>query len=405
MYIRQTSFLSFEEIIKFQQKTKLEMILSQIDVSKLSHLLRKNNYSRGPKGYDPICLIYALIAMQVERIPTVKDLVLNLKENPVLRYCCGFDIVGKTPSEATFSRFLDKLSEVDELHQLFRDLILKAKELGIVEGNSVAIDSTKLNAYETPKSKALIIDDGQSPNWGMKRDTNGNCIRWFGWKLHVIFDCKSELPLDILSTPANVYDSTVAISLIAQFSNRYKDVLNPKYYMMDSGYDSEDIYNYIRTQFNAAPVIAYNKRSNYAPPEGFDDDLHPICSAGYKLAYWGKDKDYLKFRCPHAVGKCNCPFGMNWCSNSDYGYTIKLNIKANPRLHTYPVRGTPLWQKYYNKRTSAERGFSRLKGYLNLDNIHSFGMKKAKTHALLNCIALVAGTIAASQSKSLSKVA
>lgn len=405
MYIRQISFLSFEEILNFQQETKLEMILSQIDVSKLAHLLRKSNISRGPKGYDPVCLIYALIAMHVEKMQSVKALVLNLKQNPVLRYSCGFNVIGKTPSEATLCRFLDKLSRTDELHQAFCDLVAKAKELGIVEEDSAAIDSTKLDSYEKPKSKALIINDGETPNWGMKRDTNGNSVRWFGWKLHAIFDCKSELPLDILLTPANVYDSTVAISLIDQFSNHYKDILNPQYYMMDSGYDSEDIYSHIRNQFNAVPVIAYNKRSNYAPPEGFDDDLHPICSAGYKLAYWGRDKGYLKFRCPHAVGKCNCPFGMNWCSGSDYGYTLKLSIKANPRLHTYPIRGTPKWQEYYNKRTSAERGFSRLKGYLNLDNIHSSGIKKAKTHALLNCIALVAGTIAVNQSKSLLKAA
>ncbi|QUH19531.1 hypothetical protein [Alkaliphilus sp. B6464] len=35
------SIISFEEIIKFQQETKLEMILSQIDVSELAAILRK----------------------------------------------------------------------------------------------------------------------------------------------------------------------------------------------------------------------------------------------------------------------------------------------------------------------------------------------------------------------------
>ena len=35
MYIRQTTLFSFEEIIKFQQQTRLELILEQIDVSKI----------------------------------------------------------------------------------------------------------------------------------------------------------------------------------------------------------------------------------------------------------------------------------------------------------------------------------------------------------------------------------
>ncbi|SET22464.1 hypothetical protein SAMN03080614_10901, partial [Anaerobranca gottschalkii DSM 13577] len=52
MYIRQMSIISFEEIIKFQQETKLEMILSQLDISKIAYSLRKSGYSKGPKGYE-----------------------------------------------------------------------------------------------------------------------------------------------------------------------------------------------------------------------------------------------------------------------------------------------------------------------------------------------------------------
>lgn len=47
------TLISFEEIMEFQQETKLEMVLSQIDVSKLANLLRKSADSKGPKGYDP----------------------------------------------------------------------------------------------------------------------------------------------------------------------------------------------------------------------------------------------------------------------------------------------------------------------------------------------------------------
>lgn len=145
-----------EEIIKFQQETKLEMILSQIDVSKFANSLRKSSGSKGPKGYEPTSLIYALIAMQVEKIQTIKDLVQKLKENPVLRYCCGFEVLGKVPSESNFSRFLDKLVETDELEKLFHELVIKAKELNIIDGDSIAIDSTKLNSYEAAKPKKLL---------------------------------------------------------------------------------------------------------------------------------------------------------------------------------------------------------------------------------------------------------
>lgn len=51
--------------------------------------------------------------MQVKKINSIKDLVLKLKENPVLRYSCGFDVLGSVHSKSTFSRFIDGLSESD----------------------------------------------------------------------------------------------------------------------------------------------------------------------------------------------------------------------------------------------------------------------------------------------------
>ncbi len=344
MYIRQMTLISFEEIMEFQQETKLEMILSQIDVSKLANCLRKPIDSKGPKGYEPTSIIYALVAMQVEKIQTVKDLVLSLKQNPVLRYCCGFNVLGQIPSESTFSRFFEKLTQNQELESLFYGLVLKAKELNIVDGDHISIDSTKLDSFEVAKAKKHIIDDGTNPNWGMKRDTNGNNIRWFGWKLHILCDSKSELPLDILVTPASVYDGTVAITMIDQFLERYNSIFSPSYYAMDSGYDFEYVYEDIVNNYNAIPIIAYNPRGSFAPPEGLDEDFNPICSAGYKLVYLGKDKNYLKFRCPHAVSKCDCPHGMNWCSSSNYAYTLKLNYKENPRQHGYPLRSSDEWK-------------------------------------------------------------
>lgn len=405
MYIRQTTLFSFEEIIKFQKQTKLELILAQIGTSKLANTMKKSFIARGPKGYNPVNLLYALIAMQVEKITSIKSLVTRLKEDPVFRYSCGFDVLGRVPSESTFSRFINKLSNTEELQNLFHDLVIKAKKLGIIDGDHVSIDSTKLNSYEAAIPKKDIIDDGSNPNWGVKRDTNGNNIRWFGWKLHILCDSKSELPLDIMVTPASNYDGTVALPLIKQFFGNYKDNFKPKYYAMDSAYDLEDVYKKIIEEYEGIPVIAYNPRGSYAPPEGLDEDFNPICSGGYKLSYWGKDGNYLKFRCPHAVGRCNCPHGMNWCSSSNYGYTLKINFKKNPRHYGYPLRNSKDWQTQYDKRTSSERCNSRLKIYLHLDNVRSRGIKKVKVHALLNCISLIAGTIAVNSIKSKSKAA
>lgn len=402
MYIRQECFLPFEELIKYQPETKIQLVLAQLDFNSLAEKLCKPAGKRGPKGHEPLPILYSLISMQVEKISTVAALVARLQSDPIFRYNCGFDLRKLPPSEATFSRFIDKLSSCKELENEFKSLVLKAKKLGIINGTNIAIDATKLDAFEKAVPQSKTKNDGKSPNWGNKKGTDGNKVRWFGYKLHILADCKSELPLNIIVSPASDSDGIYAIPLIEDFKESYGSIFSPKYFIMDSGYDFVDNYNYIINKTSGQAIIAYNKRGSYAPPEGLNENLHPICSMGYELTYWGKDGDYLKFRCPHAVSKVDCPQGTNWCSNSSYGYCLKINYKKNHRFFSYPIRGSEKWQLIYNKRTSIERCNSRLKEYLNVDNIRSAGIAKAKTWSLLNCIALIAGTISVNVASNLS---
>jgi len=110
MYIRQQTLFSFKKNLKFQKETQLASIFSHLDLSKITKALGKSRYDRGPKGYYCADLLYTLTAMQIEKIPKVNALVRRLKENPVFRYNCGFDVLGCVPSESTFSRFMNKLS-------------------------------------------------------------------------------------------------------------------------------------------------------------------------------------------------------------------------------------------------------------------------------------------------------
>ena len=54
----------------------------------------------------------------------------------------------------------------------------------------------------------------------------------------------------------------------------------------------------------------------------------------------------------------------------------------------------PKLEKLYNLRTSVERVFSRLKGYLGANALKVRGIKKVTAHLTLCCILLLAGTLA-----------
>jgi len=163
-----------------------------------------------------------------------------------------------SPPESTFSRLLDRIAETEALEEEFKSLVLKAKELGIVDGTNVAIDSTQILAFEKSRPSSKIPKDDVSPNWGKKKDTDGNDHKWYGWKLHILADCKSELPLSIIMTPANMNDSTQAIPLMKQFKEHYGSVFRSSYYMMDKIYDVEDIYDYTIKNTDGHGIIVYN---------------------------------------------------------------------------------------------------------------------------------------------------
>jgi len=398
MYILQPSLFSFDELMKYEPETRLQKIFFTLDLQPLLDRLPKADAGRN--GYCTSDLIRALIAKQIEGIPCVKRLVERLKTDPVFRYVCGFKVIGSTPSESTFSRLIQRLSQNESLFEFFNSLVQRAITAGVVEGNTIALDSSEIDAYEKPLPKKKLINDGQHAHWGAKRDSDGNQIKWFGYKLHLACDVKSELPIALAVTPANTYDSEMAIPLIKDLTHNYGEVIHPKYYVMDAGYDAKEIYRYVWQEQNASAIIPLNNRGSKQPPEGMDYNGTPVCSAGYPMIYWGYDPKTKtnKFRCPHILGKKNCPFGSNWCSTSNYGMVVKTKVDEDPRRHCSPHRGTAKWQKLYNQRTAVERCFSRLKEYLSANNIKVRGIRKVTTHLLLNCIALIVGSMVTNHS-------
>ena len=72
-------------------------------------------------------------------------------------YVCGFEPFGTAPSKSCFSRFYSKLAQSGCLETLFTSLVKQAEEMGLLDLSSVAIDATKVEAYE--KSIPVRISD------------------------------------------------------------------------------------------------------------------------------------------------------------------------------------------------------------------------------------------------------
>ena len=122
----------------------------------------------------------------------------------------------------------------------------------------------------------------------------------------------------------------------------------------------------------------------------------PTCSCGLEMIFWGRDGDYLKYRCPQAVGKGICS-DLSPCTHSAYGYVLKLPIKDDVRRHPPIPRETKKWERLYRLRTPVERVNSRLKGLLGLGSITVRGIMKVLTRALLSLLVMVAAAVGMAQ--------
>jgi len=400
--IRQECLFPFEELVNLSETDKLIRILDPIDLKPLVKEIKPKS-NKGPTGYNPEAILRAFLVQHIEKIPNRADLVSKIDRSPYLRYVCGFSITGRVPSEATLSRYYQKLSETEELESLMNNLLDQSMNLELLNFETMAIDASKLESYERAKPRSKIDKKNDfTPDWGTKFDSHKNQITWYGWKIHAAVETKSELPIALTLTPANHADKTQAIPLIEKVNDflAERGLNRPKYWTMDSGYDYKDIYQNILFKQKGQAIIPINKRNAKQPPAGFYDFKGtPVCSGGHKMYYWGHYNGVNKFRCPHICGKVECIHGTKWCSNSNYGRVTKTRPKENPRYISIPHRDSRNWKQIYNKRTSVERTFSRLKEHLNLENLTVRGAKKVKTHILLSSISLIAARIAAEKIK------
>lgn len=386
MGVLQKTLFSFEEIYELEPKDRLDTYFFTLD-EMIGNPSRKTGV-RGPKDIPFRALLKALLVMKIFSIKSVVLLRERLEHDLRLKYRCGFHLTDPVPSEATFSRFLVFLSSNDNLFKLFQSVVEKGKQLGMIGHEARAIDSTDIQAYEVKQPKKNIEQDGTQADWGSKKDSHGNQLTWFGYKLHLVVDPKSECPVNLELTPASTNDGDVAPRLIeAEYKTLPKT--KPVYFIMDAGYDQLKVYESV-VQNKGRPIIPLNLRNEKQPPPGINSEGTPICSAGFPMIYWGDSK----FRCPHILGKANCPFGSDWCSSSNYGFVVKTKVEDDPRRFCIPHRGTRNWEKLYDSRTSVERANSRLKVNLGLGDFKVRGFRKVMVHMLLSSICLVAGTIA-----------
>ena len=229
---------------------------------------------------------------------------------------------------------------------------------------------------------------GAEAETGGKKEKNRDLYYWFGYKLHLLVDAVYELPVSFVLTPANQAD-TRQMGVLLKKAKAGEPEARPEAVIGDKGYDSKGNCQLIFKEYGAAPIIPLVERQVIEQPDICNAKGTPTCGCGLEMVFWGRDRGYLKYRCPQAVGKQVCQSRFR-CTDSSYGYVLKLPIAEDPRRHPPVPRESKKWHRLYRFRTAVERVNSRVKDLLGLGGITLRGLPRVTVRALLSLLVMLA---------------
>ncbi|PUA38388.1 hypothetical protein C8Z91_14480 [Paenibacillus elgii] len=239
--IRQGSLFDIQDLFDLEPPQRFEAIFSTLDIEPILYTIAKKSTYGAPTELNYAAMLYSLVARIVERIPTVKDLRKRLKHDFIFRMECGFLFSDNLPSEASYSRLIQKLSETTLLEKVQDKLLIQAIQEGFIDDEAVAIDATHFESRDRgiakekktkpePKKRGhksktekeiydkqkqeeeaqkslyeksiatqldVLLEDLRSqvpvkPDWGIKKNSEGKNVFWFGYKAHLAVGTKSQ---------------------------------------------------------------------------------------------------------------------------------------------------------------------------------------------------------------------
>ena len=339
MHIIQPVLFDFEAFIKRRGNDRLMIVLEVLDAEKLIIALEKSHWT-GRKGYSVRGMWAALIAGVLYQCQSVAEIVRLLERNKDIRAICGFAGKDEIPGEDALGRFLRKLvSHEDLLEACFENQVEKLRQLLPGFGRRLVVDSTDIKAYSNGHRRNKSDPDAR---WGAKRaggqpqlETEAGkrhgLYYWFGYKLHLVVDAVYELPVSFILTPANQSDTQQMEVLLAKAKTE-RPQARPEAVIADKGYDSGRNSQLVYNTYHSAPIIPIIERRGMQLPDICNAKGTPTCSCGLEMVFWGRDGNYLKYRCPHVLGKNVCKSRFR-CTPSPYGYVLKLPIGDDARRH------------------------------------------------------------------------
>lgn len=269
------------------RRASLRKILSSLDLSEAEEVLRsKYKYVPGKPGRPPLPPIGIFLSFTIMflRMESYRDYHAFLEKDKFWRRVLGFK---QTPDIGSYSHFLNRIG-VTTFEQLFQSVVQQLVDEGFLNLHFVAQDGSILEGN---------LDDKQA-GWGWDHIKEEYV---YGYKIHVIVDVHTELPVSLSVTKAGAHDSTQFQRLYSD-TKSYKTRFPTRFYTADKAYDSSNI-RALLLRDEVMPIIKASKtRIKPIYPERF---LKKYVKRVSVERFFSRLKEFLDLKQLNIYGKNN----------------------------------------------------------------------------------------------------
>jgi IS5 family transposase len=216
MSVKRTGQLGFGEALLSEGRGRnaaLERVSSLVDWAGLETLLKGlRDPGPGRPGYRPLLLFKALL-LQAWYGLSDADLEYRLGDSIAFTRFVGLSLQDAVPDHTTLCRFRNRLIAERLLEKLFVELDRQLEGAGLVVKAGTLLDATLIETGATRPPPVGRPDEARDPDAAFAR-RSGKSGSTYGYKAHVGVDQGSGLIRAVITTPANVNDTTPADRLI-----------------------------------------------------------------------------------------------------------------------------------------------------------------------------------------------
>ena len=214
MSVKGTGQFSFVEALLPEglgRSGRLDRLTTLVRWYRFEKLLTKlRDPGPGRPGYRPLLMFKALLLQSLYGLSDA-ELEETLNDRLSFRRFVGLALEDPTPDHTTLCRFRLRLIDEGLLEKLFGELDRQLEQAGVILKRGTMLDATLIEtgAASPPRDGEAAVD----PDAGFHK-RSGKPGSAYGYKAHVGVDEGSQLIRSVITTPANVNDTTPADDLI-----------------------------------------------------------------------------------------------------------------------------------------------------------------------------------------------